>query len=581
MTREAATTLVNYEWTATFSGCTNLTMGENFTFDQDAWSGVTTVMRSFAFAMFSGCSGNSFTMNEIFNLPQDLETVGYAFMSYMFSGCSGNSFTMNDVFNIPQGITAVDYSFVESIFANCYGNSFNMNAIFNFPQSITGSHLYFATYMFDNCHGNSFTMNNKFNLPQGIKSANHQFARQIFNGCSGINFTMNSVFNLPQGITTVGIGFAYSVFGNCRGDKFTMNDVFNIPQGITVVDTEFADRMFYNCIGAAFQVNAIFKLTPLSDTELQKTNVYYQTFYLSNGTTTTATTHQTRSALDILNGNEIDDDSGTQSNGKQTFGPYTDDTVWDGLCSIQKYFGGFGENACFMLHYDRNGGTGGTNLATQVCMVGEACNLAPRQAWRKDDDVTDLNNWYSNPAGTGGDDYAYGLNAAGVSYFAPATVVTLYAKWTELSLTLSVEGGGTINIGSLTPGGGGNADFGYGSAKATVTTNNPTGWSLSFSATETGMQCTTPGITATIPTITSQGTLSANSWGWNWSTTQPAPTKSSQFKPVATGANPITDSASPTPTGTDTYLYFGAYAGMNTTACTYNNTITVTAVAPL
>jgi hypothetical protein len=401
------------------------------------------------------------------------------------------------------------------------------------------------------------------------------FVAYMFYGCSGAYFKMNDDFNLPESITTVGSSFVRSMFYNCSGSAFTMNSGFNLPPNISgTVGDYFATYMFYNCRGTAFQVNEEFKLPKLSDVDLQKENVYYRTFYLS-----TSTTHQTRSAASILNGNKSLNDDGTQANGKQTFYPFADDTVWDGLCSIQKYFGGFGENACFMLHYDRNGGTGGANLATQVCMVGEACNLAPRQAWRKGDDVTDLNNWYSNAAGTGGADYAYGLNVAGV--FTPGTTITLYAKWTELSLTLSVEGGGIINIGSLIPGGAGDTDFNYGSAKATVTTNNPTGWDLSFSTTNTAMQCTTQGSTATIPSISSEGTLSANSWGWNWSTTQPTPTTSSQFKPVAVGVNPITDSASPSPTGTDTYLYFGAYAGMDTTACTYNNTITVTAVAPL
>jgi hypothetical protein len=326
--------------------------------------------------------------------------------------------------------------------------------------------------------------------------------------------------------------------------------------------------------------NDVFKFPKLDNENLTKSSVYRQTFYLSNGTIT-STTHQTRSALDILNGNVIDLDDGTQAEGKQTFYPYETNSVWDGLCDIQKYFGGFGDT-CYTVEYDKNSGEG-TDIPEIKCgPTYTGCNLAAKPTWTKDGAFLDDANWYSNPEGTGGTDYAYGLNVAGISYFAPGTTITLYAKWTEMSLTLAVSGSGNIDIGSLIPGGAGDTDFNYGSAKATVTTNNPSGWELSFSATNTDMQCTTPGSTATIPSITSEGMLSADSWGWNWSTTEPSGiTKSSQFKPVATGPNPITDSASPSPAGTDTYLYFGAYAGMNTIACTYNNTITITAVAPL
>jgi hypothetical protein len=580
MTRIVATTAVNYEWMWTFSSVqnANFTMGTGFTFDQDAWSATTTLGNYFAYRMFSYCSGDNFTMGDSFNLPQTITTVGIYFAVYMFYGCKGASFTMNSIFTLPQRITTMGYAFCANMFHECNGASFTMGDNFNLPQNITIAGDYFAGYMFQSCKGDAFTMNSVFNVPQGIKTQNGNFLLALFTGCSGANFTMNSIFNLPQGITgTVGGNFASNLFAGCFGVKFTMNSVFNMPQNITAVGNYFGGRMFYSCYGAAFQVNSVFKLTHLNDTELTRPNVYSRTFFLSDGTTT-ATTHQARSAVSILNGNAIDDDSGIQSGGKQTFFPYTDDTVWDGLCSIQKYFGGFGVNACFMLHYDRNGGTGGTNLPTQVCMVDEACNLAARQAWAKDGYFMDLANWNSLSTG-GGTDYAYGLDVKNVSALnTPGGVATLYAKWTELTLTLTITGTG--DIGSLTPGGAGS--FNFAKTIATVTTNNPKGWSLSFTTDSPNMKCTTEGSDATIPSTETETVLAPNSWGYG--VFQNDPNSSTAFNPVA--ASPASnfinsDTTSTGSSGVPSNLYFAANAGMDTVACTYNNTITITAVAPL
>lgn len=205
----------SHEWATTFRGCENITMGQDFTFDADAWNGVTSVGNNFAGSMFTECTGNNFTMNSVFNLPQNITEAGDSFASGMFDRCRGNSFDMNSVFNLPQGITEV-------------GNGF-------------------ASSMFSSCHGSGFTMNSVFNLPQGITEVGDYFAYSLFYGCYGSNFTMNSVFNLPQGITKLENGFARSLFYLAGGQSFQINDVFRFP--VLNTTTLNTDESFYWAFG--------------------------------------------------------------------------------------------------------------------------------------------------------------------------------------------------------------------------------------------------------------------------------------------------------------------------------------------
>gem|GEM_PF-6355989 len=319
------------EWRQTFYNCQNLTMGEAFTFSE-SWNSIWTVGNSFAHDMFSRVTGSSFTMNEVFNLPQGITTVGSNFAYYMFYSVSGSSFNMNSVFNLPQGITAVGDHFARYMFQDVTGSSFTMNEVFNLPQGITTMGTYFAAYMFSGVSGSSFTMNEVFNLPQEITAVGDRFANYMFSGVSGSSFTMNEVFNLPQGITTMGTYFAYSMFQNVSGSSFNMNSVFNLPQGITTVGSNFATDMFngvtgssfnmnsvfnlpqgittvgsyfatnmFNGVtGSSFKVNDVFKFPALSQTELNKFDVFYRTFYNSSAISNAA---QTRTAASIINGN--------------------------------------------------------------------------------------------------------------------------------------------------------------------------------------------------------------------------------------------------------------------------------------
>jgi hypothetical protein len=737
MTRTVATTAVAYEWAYTFYYCRNLTMGAAFTFDKDAWSGVTGVGSRFALGMFNGCSGSTFTMNDVFNLPQDITTVGDYFADDMFYGCSGAAFNMNevfnlppgiignagdffvyrmfclanspalmmnDVFNLPKGITGAGIHFSESIFYGCKSNpNFTMNDDFNLPQGITGTvGDYFAYYMFNECSGAAFNMNEEFNLPPGITESGSDFARFMFRYCSGANFTMNSVFNLPenittagvrfaqqmfygcsgaafnmneefnlptkiiqatsnfsegiffscsgyaftmnsvfnlpqgittvgdyfaadmfygcsgatfnmndvfnlppgisgtvgnyfayrvfcnasapnlrmnsifnlpQGITVVGSVFAESIFYGCSGNAFTMNEVFNIPQGINSVGTQFLRYMFYTCNGASFQVNDVFKFPLLNNANLTKSLVLSQTFYLS-----TTAVYKTRTVNSILNGNFVTADT-TQAAGKQTFYPYADNSVWEGLCSIQKYFGGFGQDGtnCFTVQYNKNGGEGDSLEDTACHPTYTACYLKGKPTWTKDAAFLDSTNWNALASGLG-TDYAYGSNVASVSPInTPGITTILYAKWTEVTLSLTVQTlqEGSIDIGTLTPGG---SSFGFGKAVANVKTNNPQGWSLTFSTNGSNMTCETTA--ASIPSITYQGVLTDNSWGYGVFASDP--NASSVFSPVLAypASNAINSSSNPTPTeGISSNIYFAAKAGMNTVACSYKSTITITALA--
>jgi hypothetical protein len=105
-----------------------------------------------------------------------------------------------------------------------------MNNAFNMPQGITTVGADFAIGMFRNCSGASFTMNDAFNLPQNIVgTVGADFAARAFQECSGASFTMNSVFNMPQGITTVGADFAFFMFYDAGGSAFQINNVFKFP----------------------------------------------------------------------------------------------------------------------------------------------------------------------------------------------------------------------------------------------------------------------------------------------------------------------------------------------------------------
>jgi hypothetical protein len=80
-------------------------------------------------------------MNDVFNLPQGITTVGTNFCYQMFYACTGASLTMNDVFNLPQGITTVGNAFCAVMFSDCIGASFQVNDVFQLPQNFTQANV--------------------------------------------------------------------------------------------------------------------------------------------------------------------------------------------------------------------------------------------------------------------------------------------------------------------------------------------------------------------------------------------------------------------------------------------------------
>jgi hypothetical protein len=108
-------------------------------------------------------------------------------------------------------------------------SSLTMDETFNLPQNLIKADRNFCRYMFHNCGAANFRMNQVFNLPQNLTSVGYGFAYGMFAGCRGDSFTMNEVFNLPQGITSIGYDFAQYLFYDCRGAYFQVNDVFTFP----------------------------------------------------------------------------------------------------------------------------------------------------------------------------------------------------------------------------------------------------------------------------------------------------------------------------------------------------------------
>jgi len=229
-----------------------------------------------------------------------------------FFGCvnltMGNDFTFAQEW---ENITKVGDYFASNMFQNITGPNFTMNSVFNLPQGITTVGIYFAYNMFRGVTSASFIMNSEFNLPKDITTVGAQFAYGMFQNVNGPNFTMNSKFNLPQGITTVGAQFARAMFLQVTGASFTMNSVFNLPQGITTVDNEFAYSMFQGANHANFKINEVFKFPELNQTNIDKSLVFYRTFYDLN---TNIANQQSRTIESIVNGNLI------PNTNRQTFG---------------------------------------------------------------------------------------------------------------------------------------------------------------------------------------------------------------------------------------------------------------------
>ncbi|MCL2112264.1 MAG: YDG domain-containing protein [Clostridiales bacterium] len=200
----------SFEWSNTFFGCTNLTMGPDFTFG-GGWESIATVGNNFAASMFTNCNGASFNMGEAFNLPQNITTIGNNFVMSMFFGVSGNDFTMNDVFNLPQNLTTVGSSFAMNMFRNVSGTSFTMNKVFNLPR-VTTANFYFVSYMFGGVNGGAFMVNDVFTFP-ALNAANVDLIdvfMQTFNNIGSTPRQNRTATSIINGNPVPGGGDAFS-----------------------------------------------------------------------------------------------------------------------------------------------------------------------------------------------------------------------------------------------------------------------------------------------------------------------------------------------------------------------------------
>ena len=180
-----------------FYRCPNLTMDTDFGFSEE-WDTITAVGNNFCMSMLYSCSGASFTMNDVFNLPQNIQTCGNNFCRQMFGYCSGASFAMNDVFNLPQALITCGIEFCRSLFVGCMGASFTMNDVFNLPQALITCGDNFCNAMFSECRGSSFTMNAIFNTPPQLSASTRTgFYSSMFFNCRGTGFHVNGVFAFP------------------------------------------------------------------------------------------------------------------------------------------------------------------------------------------------------------------------------------------------------------------------------------------------------------------------------------------------------------------------------------------------
>jgi len=170
---------------------------------------------------------------------------------------------------------------------------------FNLPAGIRTVGTNFCNYMFSGC--SSLTLlPSSFNLPAGITTVGNTFCSGMFSGCSSLTSLSNN-FNLPAGITTVGTSFCSGMFESCSSLGALLSS-FNLPAGITTVGSGFCSGMFSGCSHDNFKVNAAFKFPRLSQSEINKSNVFYRTFYCNANKTYP---RQTVSAASIINGNPV------------------------------------------------------------------------------------------------------------------------------------------------------------------------------------------------------------------------------------------------------------------------------------
>jgi hypothetical protein len=171
--------------------------------------------------------------------------------------------------------------------------------------------------LFSLCTGVGFRLGNKFGFSEEwnrVTSVGNGFGQGMFHLCSTLP-ALPDGFNLPQNLTSVGTTFCLNMFEGCSALS-ALPDGFNLPQNLLSVGILFCRCMFVHCTSNNFQVNAAFRFPKLSQAEIDKENVFYQTFYCWSDKTYP---RQTKTDITtILNGNPA------PSTARQTFIAYND-----------------------------------------------------------------------------------------------------------------------------------------------------------------------------------------------------------------------------------------------------------------
>jgi hypothetical protein len=144
------------------------------------------------------------------------------------------------------------------------------------------------------------------------------------------------------------------------------------------------------------------------------------------------------------------------------------------------------------------------------------------------------------------------------------------------SLSLALDSNNLAFSVTPTSSGGQNSGF----VTVTTTTDNPTGYELTLSTSNSNLVCQTNS-SYIIPGMTGTGALQTNTWGYSKVLAEniggSTPT-SWQAVPVAPAQGTLEKYNSPTTTGRKLELYVGAKVNLTLPACDYGGVVTITAV---
>jgi hypothetical protein len=156
---------VCFQW---FDLCKGLTtMDADFGFSKE-WDSITSVGNDFLRSKFASCTAAGFAMNDIYNLPQAIQTCGSSFCRNQFGYISSAVFKPNDIYNLPQGLLTCGTYFCYGLFYGTFGAAFTMNDVLCVPSGLvipSGTTYTLSNIFYDCARGKNFLVNNVWKLP--------------------------------------------------------------------------------------------------------------------------------------------------------------------------------------------------------------------------------------------------------------------------------------------------------------------------------------------------------------------------------------------------------------------------------